>query len=410
MMISALFRRCQPEAWRSRGARAPRPARRLAVSLTLSLTLFPAAAGAAPPEQVDVFESGKDGYAFFRIPAVVVAGDGSVLAFCEGRRHDRRDHGDIDLVLRRSSDGGKTWGPLQTVWDDGANTCGNPAPVLDRRTGRVWLFTTWNLGTDTERMIMDGVSTDTRRVYLTYSDDHGATWAPPAELTSSAKHADWRWYATGPGHGIQLSGGRLVVPGNHSCHSGLGHPYRTHVIVSDDAGRTWRLGATVGEKINESTVAELSDGRLCINMRSYHEANRRAVAFSTTGGDSWDGVALDQALVEPVCQASLLRHTAPGGRLLHLFSNPASTKRGRLTVRVSRDDCRTWNDGRLLHEGPAAYSDLCSLAPETIGCLYERDLHGKAYGRITFARLELDWLTGADTSPSAQTGPEGDKQ
>jgi sialidase-1 len=131
-------------------------------------------------------------------------------------------------------------------------------------------------------------------------------------------------------------------------------------------------------------------------MRSYHGLNRRAVAWSHDGGDTLGGVLLDPQLVEPVCQASVLRHAMPGGETIFLFSNPASRKRERLTVRVSRDLCATWNEGRVLYARSCGYSDLCPVSEGMIGCLYERDRDGAPYGAITFARIPLEWLQGKD--------------
>ncbi len=168
----------------------------------------------------DVFVSGREGYHTYRIPALIVAGDGALLAFCEGRKKAQSDAGDIDLLVKRSIDGGKTWGPQEVVWDDGENTCGNPCPVVDRTTGTIWLPMTWNHGKDTENQIKQNTGKDTRRVFLTHSDDNGRTWAKPREITAEVKRPEWRWYATGPGVGIQLTRGpwkgRLLIPCDHS--------------------------------------------------------------------------------------------------------------------------------------------------------------------------------------------------
>ena len=349
----------------------------------------------APYWATEVFTSGSNRYHTFRIPSLIVAPDGSLLAFAEGRRSGRGDSGDIDLVMRRSRNGGKSWGPLTVVWDDGPNTCGNPCPVVDRTTGRIILVMTWNDGRDTEGAIMAGRSRDTRRVFVTVSNDSGQTWSSPREITSTTKKPHWRWYATGPGVGIQLERGphrgRLVIPCDHSDHSDEQHPYRSHVILSDDGGKTWRIGGVAGPKTNESQVVELTDGRLLLNMRSYHGLNRRAIAYSDDGGESWSAVRLDDELIEPVCQASLIRFSAADrdDRNRLLFSNPASTRRERMTVRLSYDEGQTWPIARVVYEGPAAYSCLTRLPDDRIGLLYERD----DYARIMFASFTLDWLT-----------------
>lgn len=351
-------------------------------------------AGLAAP--VDVFTAGIDGYSSFRVPAVATAPDGTLLAFCEGRHQSAADHGRIDVVLRRSRDAGCSWSLLQVVWADGTNTCGNPTVVVDRATGVVWLWMTWNRGTDTEGEILSGRSGDTRRVFVTRSLDQGMHWSQPSEITSPVKPPDWRWYATGPGNGIQLTGsdhaGRLVVPANHSIWRSEHAVYRSHVILSDDHGAHWRVGGIEEEQTNESAVVELSDGRLLQNMRSYHGKNRRAVAFSRDGGDSWSPVSLDKALLEPVCQASLIRAGIFGLNQspVLIFSNPASLRRERLTLRISRDDGATWPETWLLNAGPAAYSCLVELSDSRIGCLFENG-GTSPYERISWVTLPDGW-------------------
>ena len=350
----------------------------------------------ALPQQEDIFVSGEGGYHTYRIPALAVSTKGTVLAFCEGRKNSRSDTGDIDIVLRRSTDNGKTWDPMRVICDDGPNTIGNPCPVVDAETGTIWLLLTWNRGDENEKRIKDGTAKDTRRVFVSHSEDDGTTWTKPVEITKETKRPSWRWYATGPGHGIQLKSGRLLIPCDHSDHDSGGHPYRSHVIFSNDHGKTWQLGGVAGDRTNECEAVELDDGSVYLNMRSYHGRNRRAYARSTDGGETWSDVKLDNALVEPVCQAGLVAcANAKDGKSRVLFSNPADTKRQWMTVRVSRDGCKTWTEGKLLFAAPSAYSDLCVTADGAIGCLYERGAKS-AYQGIAFARCALDWLEDAE--------------
>lgn len=376
-----------------------------AVHFVLGLSLVASAAVV----QTDVFVSGQDGYHTFRIPAVVHLGDGNLLAICEGRKNGTSDTGDIDLVSKRSTDGGKTWSTLQVLWDDDVNTCGNPCPVYDEVTGTLWLFATHNLGEDTETDIIHKRGKGTRTPWVMYSSDGGRSWSEPRELTSSLKEPDWGWYATGPGIGIQIKrgphAGRLVIPAVHSYDDPAGavrkgpYNYGSHAIYSDDHGATWKLGGLIRPKVNECQVVELADepGRLQMNMRSYHGLHRRAESISDDGGESWGTVTHDETLIEPVCQASILRHrfSKSGTRGVLLFSNPGSeTSRVRMTVRVSHDDGDTWPRALLLHEGFSAYSCLVSLDDQRAGCFYERG-HGvgrNAYERITFARFSLEDL------------------
>lgn len=363
-------------------------------------------AGPAPSE-VEVFSAGSEGYHTFRIPSAIVTARGTLLAFCEGRTGGRGDAGDIDLVLKRSLDGGTTWRPLQVVWNDGPNTCGNPCPVLDRTTGVLWLLLTWNRGDDPEPKIIAGQSQDTRRVFVTRSTDDGLTWAKPQEITGSVKPTNWTWYATGPGAGVQiergLHAGRLVIPCDH-IEAGTKR-YYSHLIFSDDHGASWQLGGrSPRDQVNECEVAELTGDRLLLNMRNYDRRQRtRQVAISGDGGVSWSDQRHDPALLEPICQASLRRHSWPeaGRQSVLLFSNPASTNRENLTVRASFDEGRTWPVSRVLHAGPAAYSCLVRLPDERIGCLYESGRQ-HPYERIVLARLSLDMLR---PSNAAAPGP-----
>ena len=350
-------------------------------------------AWAAPPVQVEVYRSGEGGYHTYRIPALITSSKGTLLAFCEGRRNSAADSGDIDLLLRRSFDNGKTWQPVQKLADFGEDTIGNPAPVLERKSGTLFLLLTSNPGKVTEEQILKGASVRDRTVWVLHSNDDGVTWTKPVEITASTKRDDWTWYATGPGNGIQLQSGRLVVPCDHNRKDG--DDRYSHVIYSDDRGETWKIGGVAEVKTNECAVAELKDGSLLLNMRSYHGKHRRAVQNSRDGGLTWGELHLDETLIEPVCQASLLT-TVPLGKKGNgqlLFSNPAATTRTRMTIRLSEDDGRTWKHSRVIHEGPAAYSSLAILRDKTVGLLYERG-ETRPYERITFAHFNLDWVKG----------------
>jgi sialidase-1 len=347
-------------------------------------------------KQTEVFAGGQDGYYSYRIPSLLVTPKGTLLAFCEGRRKSRSDTGDIDLVMKKSTDHGTTWGPVRVIAEDGANTLGNPCPVLDRDSGTIWMPLTHNLGHESQKQIVERTAKGTRTVWLMKSTDDGETWSKPVEITKTTKDPNWTWYATGPGCGIQLRSGRMVIPCDHYV-AGSG-ARRSHVIYSDDRGATWKLGGVLGEMTNECQVVELQDGSLLMNMRSYHKKNRRAIATSKDGGLTWSDVTLDDALVEPVCQASFLRFTTADRHQKNrlLFANPASTKREKMTVRVSYDEGKTWPVAKLLNAGPSGYSALAVLPDLTVGCLYERG--EKQYSdRITLARCTLDWLSdGAD--------------
>lgn len=353
-----------------------------------------------PLSDEPLFISGQGGYHTYRIPALAVTPKGTVLAFCEGRRKSSGDSGDIDLVLKRSGDHGQTWSDQQVVWDDGGNTCGNPCPVVDRETGAIWLLMTWNRGDDREPEIIAQTSKDTRRVFVTSSTDDGRTWSKPREITATTKLTNWTWYATGPGNGIQIEHGphegRLVIPCDH-IEADTKH-YYSHIIYSDDRGKTWKLGGSTPEhQVNECEVVELSGGKLMLNMRNYDRAKRsRQVAISENGGLTWKEQRFDDALIEPICQAVIERYRWPdqGRTGVILFSNPASTNgRRNMTIRASFDDGQSWPASRVLHAGPSAYSCLAVLGDGRIGCLFEAG-STNAYERIVLSRFPLDSLGG----------------
>nr|WKN34514.1 sialidase family protein [Tunicatimonas sp. TK19036] len=353
--------------------------------------------------QVDLFTSGEQGYGSYRIPAILTTPSGTLLAFCEGRE-EAGDAGDIDLLLKRSTDQGKTWSEQQVVWNDGANTCGNPCPVVDEETGTIWLVMTHNLGDDGESEIIRKEAESTRTVWVCSSEDDGKSWSEPKEITSTTKDPEWGWYATGPGVGIQIKHGphkgRLVIPSDHSYDDPNGkvrngpYEYGSHAIYSDDHGQTWQLGGVIRPKVNECQMVELADGNgtLMMDMRSYFGRNRRAHAISYDGGQTWTDPADAEALVEPVCQASILRYQWPEGdqKSKILFLNPASAdngKRHNLTLRMSYDEGKTWPGIRTIFPGPSAYSSLTRLTNGNIGLLYEAG-EESAYEKIIFQVVE----------------------
>jgi sialidase-1 len=354
------------------------------------------AAGGPSFDETDVFVSG-DGYPTYRIPSVIVSRRGTVLAFAEGRQA-RGDHTQNDLVLRRSRDGGRTWGARQLVASDRPNVLVNPTAVEDRATGRMWLMYQRYPAGAAERQVVAGYEGErVCRGFVTYSDDDGATWAPAREITRDVKRPEKATsIASGPGVGIQLRRGahrgRLVVPFNE----GPWGDWLVYVVYSDDGGATWRRGEPAPDHVevmgNEVQVVERADGTLLLNARNEGGARCRKVATSADGGHTWTPLADDPALPDPRCQGSVVRLTDPldGGRGRVLFANAASpTRRENGTVRLSYDEGRTWPVSRTVYAGSFAYSCLTALPGGTIGLLYERD----DYARITLARFDLAWLS-----------------
>ena len=352
------------------------------------------------PAQTDLFIGGEGGYHSYRIPALIATPQGTLLAFVEGRKDSSSDHGHNEILMRRSLDGGITWTPMQVVKRDGTNALNNPTVVADRDTGTLWLFF---VRTSTKKYKNnEEVARATGRIsdlWLMHSNDEGATWAGPANLTRSVNRKGWNRFVPGPGVGIQLRSGRLVIPCNHV----IGSESTDHVIFSDDHGKTWLLGGSTEGKTDEDQIVELADGTLMLNIRNYREKGHRGIALSKDQGMTWSPVTSDPTLIEPVCQASLIRYTlSPAfskNRLL--FSNPATRdKRIKMTVRLSYDEGKTWPVAKLLNPGPSGYSCLTVLHDMQIGCLYERG-DRSSIDKVTFARFSLAWLTdGADSAGS----------
>lgn len=366
--------------------------------ITLCCSIFSIHVSAQNLKQSPIFISGEDGYHTFRIPSLIVTKQGTLLAFCEGRVSGRSDSGDIDLLMKRSSDNGESWSKTIVVWDDDDNTCGNPCPVVDQMSGEIFLLMTHNLGEDHESEIIKGTSKGSRTVWVCSSRDDGMSWSTPKNITSTTKKENWSWYATGPGVGIQKmlspNKGRLLIPCDHKT---LGDEigYYSHMIYSDDHGETWALGKATEDGVNECQVIERTDGSLLLNMRraANNPVKHRAISNSNDGGQTWSPLSYDESLLEPRCQASIVRyHNALNkGMPWVLFSNPAAESRINMTVRLSRDDGVTWDSSLVLHDGPSAYSCLAALQDGTVGCLYERG-ERSAYEIITFAKFELSAL------------------
>jgi sialidase-1 len=371
------------------------------------LTLVPASTEAAVCNSVP-FRRHDAGYSYFRIPALLTTPNGMLLAFAEARFDGGGDSGNIDIVLRRSSNGGCTWGRMILVADHGRNTIGNPSPVYDAVTRKVEMLATGNGGEMTESMMLAGqMSTaSSRRVYQLTSSNDGSTWSE-REITRAVKAPGWRWYATGPGHAVQIHGGRyngrLVVTGVHSGppvghDSGTEHKYSgTHAIISDDHGKSWHLGFVDNTydgqvNTNETTVTQLPDGRLYFNSRDQlgTKPGTRAFAYSGTDGTSLTAAFVAApAIVAPVVHCSVV---SLGDQLI--FAGPsASGSRRRMTLRSATDSGESGHFAAefVLWSGYAAYSDAVATSVGSVGVLYERGT-SSPYDEIAFQAVSTRQL------------------
>lgn len=379
------------------------------ICFTLLLSALQLAADEPFLEQSEVFPPELNGIARYRIPGVVVTPKGTVLAYAEARKNGSSDWGEIEIHLRRSTNGGKNWeassqiahhgvrlegNPRKAEGGEKEQTVNNPVAIVDRETGAIEFLYCINYA----------------RCYSMRSNDDGVTWSAPVDITASfepfrAKY-DWKVIATGPGHGIQIKSGRLVVPiwlayGNAGDHA----PSAAGTIYSDDHGKTWQAGdlclPNEGDfgNPNETMITELSNGRVMLVSRSVSKANRKIVTISPNGATDWTTPVFHDQLWEPVCMASIIAHPAKPGTLI--YSNPHTLKldkdgkevpagrgkRENLCIKLSHDDGKTWPINKVLDPGKAAYSDLAVLPDGTVLCLYEADTN------IVCARINLEWIT-----------------
>lgn len=342
-----------------------------------------------------IFQDHTFGYQLYRIPTIVKTLSGKLLVFAEARKLRRNgDSGDIDLVMKSSTDNGETWSEMMVIWDDGANTCGNPVPIVDTKSGKIHLVMSWNHGDDKRITMANGTSNDTRRIYYTYSENEGTSWSEPKQITEQVKSKKWDWYGTGPVHGIQLTTGekkgRLIVP-SYFTKSGDGKASYAHVIFSDDDGKTWNAGEPADLMGGgECTVAELTGGKLMLNIR-YRHAFMRYYAISEDGGQTWSIPVADHSLVDPKCQGSLLSFHSKG-KLNLLFANPASENRERLTIKLNDNGDNTWNKRYLVYDGPSAYSDMVRINGDLIALVFEggkkRWSEGIAFNMISLSEFD----------------------
>ena len=389
------------------------------------------------PVETTLLKVGEGGYFLYRIPALAVSTEGTILAFAEARKNDGHDWDDTDIVLRRSFDNGQTWGDVQVVADDGTHTLGNECPVVDHETGTILLVFCKN----------------NRQIFVTKSSDDGETWSEPVEITDDVKDPVWSYVGSGPGHGIQLKSGRLLVPawGDEtpgpvefakgaegemkdmiemvyslirpmiSRHWRPQNVQWSYAFFSDDHGATWKRGQILTKDYSDECEAvETVDGTVYMSLRSRRGRQRwpssqvldqshlRGYAWSKDGGETWSEVQYDETLPEPSCQGSVVRFTDQESfnKNRILMSHPASTtERSQMTVRLSYDEGQTWPVAKVLYPGSSGYSNLAVAPDMSILCIYTKDVDWSSVAaypgpdaKVSVARFNLEWLTdGADS-------------
>jgi len=313
-----------------------------------------------------VFSAKTDGYSFYRIPAVTVASNGFILAFSEGRMHSVADNGRIDIVLKRSKDGGNTWGKTHLVASDCVNTVGNPCPIVDTETGAICVIFCKNFAEDKESQIISGEKLP-RSIWKVFSYDNGLKWTEPERISPQVRLENWTWYATGPGHGIQTKSGRYIVPCDHAEIDNIPRNVtRSHIIYSDDKGENWYIGGMSDWRTNEACIAETPSG-LYMNMRSNKFGATRAYAVSKDDGLTFSECRYSDLLIDPYCQGSIKEYKNG-----ILFCNAASeTKRENLTLRYSPDSWKHFKESIVIDRSFGAYSDIAINNDGNILVLHE---------------------------------------
>lgn len=355
---------------------------------------------------VDLFRAGEGGYTGYRIPSIAVTPKGTLLVAVAARRDSFSDWADIDTMIRRSIDGGKTWEERVTITDEGEDTVDNATFIVDAENNKLFLM----------------YQVDYERAYLKTSRDDGKSWSAPREITSvfevfrERDTYEWEVLAMGPGHGIVLANGRYVVPiwiaTNHSH-----RPSLSATIYSDDQGETWRAGEVIVKHSDqfanpsEHALVELDDGRVMTNVRTESKEYRRVISYSKDGATGWSAPRFHPELFDPICMASMSRYPAmigekPGSRIL--FCNPDSSSEGEVkrrwgararknvTIRVSQDEGKTWPVSRVIEPGPSGYSDITVADDGTIFVAFERgqvdDTGGFRAGKVSVAIFDMEWI------------------
>ena len=401
--------------------------------LLLLFSLLTVTASAAEPfiEKLDLFKTGDDpAYKIYHIPGIIVTAKGTVLAWCEARKKGG-DWDDIRVLLRRSTDDGKTWSAPKILAEVDGPITKNPFSLRMKNVDPADV--TYNnpvLIADRDGTVHGVFCIEYMRCFYTRSTDDGVTWSKPVEITGAfegfRKSYDWKVLATGPDHSIQLRSGRLIVPVWLSTGTG-GNAHRpsvTATIYSDDKGESWHAGEIAvpctDEWINpnETVAVELADGSVMLNVRSESKAHRRIVTVSKDGATGWSKPRFDDALLEPICMAGIVRYSTenPGGKNRILFSNPDNLERAdgkaeagknrdrkNVSVKLSYDEAQTWPVNKTIEPGASMYSDIAVTHAGTILCFYGRGTKpGFAGDALTLARFNLEWLTDGKDSPKAK--------
>jgi len=350
-------------------------------------------------EKTDVFKARTYGFYTYRIPTLVYTQNGTLLAFAEARVGNTSDWAGMSLVMSRSLDNGKTWEQMKKLASSEKKPVHNPTAIIPHDSNKIHFLYCYNYN----------------QAFYMESEDDGQTFSEPVDITHVFEEfkSDFKYkvLATGPGKGIQLDNGRFIVPvwlASKYSH----YPCVASVIYSDDNGNNWhRSEVILGSLVNaeEPIAVQLADGSVLLNIRNTAEKSRRAISISKDGASNWSEPMFDNALLESVCFASIIRLTSEKREDKNriLFVNPDSIEgepnpvtnmrpRQNLTVKLSYDECKTWPVSKSIEPGLSGYADLAVGKDYTIYCLYERDCPIEKdwdTTAITLAKFNLEWLT-----------------
>ena len=350
---------------------------------------------------IGVRHSGDDGVESYRIPGLVTTNAGTLLGVYDVRHNNSADLQEyVEIGLSRSTDGGQTWEKMRIPMSFGEygglpkaqNGCGDPAILVDKQTGTIWIVAAWTHGMGWNRAwtnSMPGMDKEhTAQLVMVKSEDDGRTWSEPINVTEQMKDPSWYFFFQGPGRGITMDDGTLVFA---SQYIGKDKIPNAGIMYSKDHGKTWKVSKHARTNTTESQVAEIAPGVLMLNMRD-NRGGSRAVSTTTDMGETWkEHESSRTALPESICMASLIHVKAKDnvlGKDILLFSNPNTTEgRHSMTIKASLDGGYTWlPENQLLVDSGSSwgYSCLSMIDQETVGILYEGSV-----AHMTFQAINL---------------------
>lgn len=360
------------------------------------------------PERTVLFNMGDYDSQYWRIPALVTAADNSLVAVVDKRGSSLGDlPNTISIMSRRSTDNGKNWSePVVVAQGGNGKTYGDPAVVLDKKTGNLICMFVGDQG------LWNATPYNRQGIYVSKSTDNGVSWSEPVAITDQvyANHSSWYAGFAGSGHGLCLKDGRLMFVLAIRATSATEVPLHNYAIYSDDGGDNWTLSTNAATTAgDEAKVVELEDGDILMSIRNPSKGNR-IFCKSTDRGQTWGKAYFETELKDPACNGDIIRYsysTDEGSegksRLLHSLPE-STTTRENVTIYLSEDDGETWPIKKRLVDGYSAYSSLTVLSDGTIGALVEEgkwdsNLPGEDGFQLVFYRFTMDWLTSDVTEP-----------